>query len=103
MSIGQNLGQNMSKVRKLGPNFGRRYVWATDRRVCPGGRVPWDPKVRDWAQAIWARAIWAQAEVLQGSLAEKGQVTVALGRVLWRPSPTKVDSAEECMWGAIAS
>ena len=33
MSIGQKLGQNMSKVRKLGPNFGRRYVWATDRSV----------------------------------------------------------------------
>ena len=37
MSIGQKFGQHMSKVRKLGPNFGRRYVWATDRGryLCP--------------------------------------------------------------------
>ena len=31
MSTGQKFGQNISNVRKLGPNFGRRYVWVTDR------------------------------------------------------------------------
>ena len=33
MSVGPNFDPNMSKIQKLGPNFGRRYVWATDRTV----------------------------------------------------------------------
>ena len=32
MSVGPKFGQKHTKIQKLGPNFGRRYVWATDRR-----------------------------------------------------------------------
>ena len=31
MSVGPNFNRKTSKIQKLGPNFGRRYVWATDR------------------------------------------------------------------------
>ena len=30
-SVGPNFDRKISKIRKLGPNFGRRYVRATDR------------------------------------------------------------------------
>ena len=31
MHGGKQLDPKLLKVQKLGPNFGRRYVWATDR------------------------------------------------------------------------
>ena len=33
MSVGPNFNRKTSKIQKLGPNFGRRYVWATDRNL----------------------------------------------------------------------
>ena len=33
MSIGPKFGPKNAKIRNIGPNFGRRYVWATDRTL----------------------------------------------------------------------
>ena len=31
MPVGPNFDRKTPKIQKLGPNFERRYVWATDR------------------------------------------------------------------------